>query len=224
MLAIYLAIITAMAVLTICYRFAATGHGAPVWIRALPVPKWGDFFIYAGLMASSCFAIYALFMQAMFVPSASMAPGLQPGQTILIKPAAFGPINPFTGSHLTDGDFESLRRGEVVLAKFAYNADVLYIKRVVALPGDVFGLAKEGYSLNGVLHPFEATERENIYRVNLGASSFLVTIDPTVKFEEQAPIKVPQGFVYMLGDNLTKSSDSRELGFISLRNIIARPL
>ena len=214
MLAIYLTILIAMAVLTICYRFAATGPGAPVWLRALPVPKWGDFFIYAGLMASSCFAIYALFMQAMFVPSASMAPGLQPGQTILIKPAAFGLVNPFTGSHLTDGDFESLRRGEVVLAKFAYNA---------ALPGDVFGLTKEGYYLNGVLHPFEATETDDIYRVNLGVSSFLVTIDPTAKFEEQDLIEVPKDFVYMLGDNLTKSSDSRELGFISLRNIIARP-
>jgi signal peptidase I len=223
MIALYLLFLVAMSVLSLSYRYAAEAPGAPVWLKRLPVPAWGNFFIYAGLMAVSCLGIFTFMMQSMFVPSASMAPGLQPGQTILVKPAAFGVVNPFTGTHLTDGNFNSLQRGDVVLAKFAYNADVRYIKRVVALPGDTISVSPNGYTINGQAVPFTPTDDPLIYDVALNNHRYQIKIDPEKTFLKQSEVEVPAGYVYMLGDNLTKSSDSRDLGFIPIHNIIARP-
>jgi signal peptidase I len=223
MLAFYLTSLMGVALLVISYRYASAADTAPQWFKAFPVPAWGDFFVYAGLMATSALGILTFVMQLMLIPSASMEPGLMTGSKILVKPAAFGAVNPFTGSHITDGNFSDLKRGDVVIAKFAYNADVRYIKRVVALPGDTIAVNTTGITLNGEFLAFEPTGESMIYRVTLGEHEYRVMIDPDKDFLEQPKVTVPANQVFMLGDNLTKSSDSRDLGFIPMHNIIARP-
>ena len=162
-------------------------------------------------------------MQVMYIPSSSMEPGLKVGDKVLVKPASFGFINPFTGDHITEGDFKNLNRGDVVIAKFAYSADVRYIKRVIGLPGDRVFVSEEGISINGNLSHFQKTDNPQIYNVKLDRSNFKVKIAGFENFHVQQEVTIPSGHVFLLGDNLTKSSDSRDLGFIPLKSIIARP-
>ena len=211
----------ALGLLVMSYRYALSAPSSPQWLTKLPTPPWGEFFLFAGLLATTCLLIYSVFLQSMFIPSASMEPGLKTGKTILIKPNAFGLINPFTGSHLGKGEFSGLERGEIVIAKFAYNADVRYIKRVIGLAGDSIKIDRTGITLNEKHLPFLATDEADIYRIKVGKHSYVVKIETSRKFVEQSEIIIPDGHVFLLGDNLTKSSDSRDLGPIPIHNLIA---
>ena len=222
-LALYLSFLIGLSLLVTSYRFVRHSPGAPSWITALPVSRWGEIFQYTGLFAASCFCIITFVMQVMYIPSSSMEPGLKVGDKVLVKPASFGFINPFTGDHITEGDFKNLNRGDVVIAKFAYSADVRYIKRVIGLPGDRVFVSEEGISINGNLSHFQKTDNPQIYNVKLDRSNFKVKIAGFENFHVQQEVTIPSGHVFLLGDNLTKSSDSRDLGFIPLKSIIARP-
>ena len=223
MVVFYLTLLLALGLLVVSYRFASSAPASSNWLKSIPFPKWGDFFSFAGLMSLSTLLILTFFVQIKFVPSASMEPGLMPGTKILVKPSSFGLVNPFTGSHVGAGQFSDLKHGDVVTAKFAYNPDVQYIKRVIALPGDTISIERDGYRLNDKYIAFKPTDTPMIYDVELGDLYYQVKIDPDKEFTSQESVTVPEGFVYMLGDNLTKSSDSREIGFIPLQNIIGAP-
>ena len=221
-LALYLSFLIGLSLLVTSYRFFRHSPGVPSWI-ALPVTRWGEIFQYTGLFAASCFCIITFVMQVMYIPSASMEPGLKVGDKILVKPASFGFVNPFTGDHITEGDFQNLNRGDVVIAKFAYSADVRYIKRVIGLPGDRVFVSQDGISINGNLSHFQKTDNPQIFNVKLDRGNFKVKIAGFENFHVQQEVTVPSGHVFLLGDNLTKSSDSRDLGFIPLKSLIARP-
>jgi signal peptidase I len=222
-LALYLFLLISLSVLTTSFRFARNSPYAPKWLTNRKESKWGETIQIAGLFATSSFFIITLAIQVMFIPSASMEPGLKTGDKILVNPASFGIVNPFTGDHITDGNFEDLKRGDVVIAKFAYSNDVRYIKRLVGLPGDQLSISEDGIMLNDTLYPFIKTDKSEIYKVNMDRNSFHVKIASFEKFEEQQEVTIPSGHVFLLGDNLNKSSDSRDLGFIPLASIIARP-
>ena len=223
MLPLYLTMLISLAVLVLAYRFAYTAPNAPMWLTRIPAPKYGSFFIYAGMFSVSGLLVYALFMQIMLIPSPSMEPSLNTGDKILIKPAAFGLINPLTGSHMTEGNFDSLKRGDVVIGKFAYNADVRYIKRVIGLPGDTISISKTELDINGNTYPFEPTDMPDIFVIEIESKRFKIKISPDGKFQPQQNVTIPRNHVFLLGDNLNKSSDSREIGFIPLKNLIGKP-
>lgn len=84
------------------------------------------------------------------------------------------------------------QRGDVVLAKVG---DDILIKRIAALPGDTIPL-----------------ERARAFRHVL--EFFDTTGDP------QAPLRVPAGFVVVLGDNWQVSDDSRSFGPVAIKDIL----
>ncbi len=77
-----------------------------------------------------------------------------------------------------------------------------YIKRVIGLPGDTVEI-KDGYVLvNGV-----------------------VIVEPYIKMSpsrDHSTIMVPQGMVYVMGDNRNNSSDSRQWGPAPIDDIIGK--
>ncbi len=84
-----------------------------------------------------------------------------------------------------------LKHGDVVLVKS--NAEVL-IKRVYRLPGEVLSL-RDAYRFRRAAEYFEPTHRS------------------------EAPLRVPDGRVVVLGDNSAVSDDSRSFGPIALGDI-----
>jgi len=80
--------------------------------------------------------------------------------------------------------------------------DHMWVKRVIGLPGDNLEFIMGSVYRNGELLP-------EVYIKNKMAS-------------EHAPVVVPDGFVYVLGDNRNHSSDSRQIGPVPLVNIQGR--
>lgn len=80
--------------------------------------------------------------------------------------------------------------------------DHIWVKRVIGLPGDSLEFIMGSVYRNGVL-------LEEDYIKSKIAS-------------EHDPVVVPDGFVYLLGDNRNHSSDSRQIGPVPLTNIQGR--
>lgn len=107
--------------------------------------------------------------------------------------------------------FSEPKRGDIIVLKFKdgvskYTAlpdptEIDYIKRVIGLPGDKVDIKDNCVYING-----EKLD-EPYAKGNTIASNM------------KLPIDVPEGKVFVLGDNRERSSDSRAIGFIDMENI-----
>ena len=80
-------------------------------------------------------------------------------------------------------------RGDIVIFKFPDNEEILYIKRIIGMPGETI-LIKEGT----VFIDGEPLSEPYLSVVTEG---------------EYGPYEVPEGHYFMLGDNRNNSADSR---------------
>jgi signal peptidase I len=77
-----------------------------------------------------------------------------------------------------------------------------YVKRIIGLPGDVIDITPEGaVYING--------ELEN--------KSYVVGLTPPR--DQTYPLTVPEGHLFVLGDNREISKDSRNFGCISIKSV-----
>ncbi len=99
------------------------------------------------------------------------------------------------------GDIE---RGDVVVFPFPQNPEEDYIKRVIGLPGDEVAIYGGVVYVNDtpITEPYIASPPVN----------------------DLAALIVPDGFIYVLGDNRNASSDSRNWGPLSISAIIGKAI
>jgi signal peptidase I len=82
-------------------------------------------------------------------------------------------------------------------------SDEDYIKRVIGLPGDIVEVQDDVLHINNIIYD-EPYLQEN--------KEMLPTKD---RLTDDFKVTVPEGSLYVMGDNRKKSSDSREIGFIT---------
>lgn len=78
--------------------------------------------------------IRGIFYEPFRIPSESMVPTLLVGDHIWVKKFAYGLINPFTGKYFSLS--QTPQRGDVVVFSFPDEPDIVYVKRIVGIPGD----------------------------------------------------------------------------------------
>ena len=112
-------------------------------------------------------------------------------------------------------------RGQVVVFKYPQDGQTDYVKRVVGLPGDRVQLRAGRLYINDQLVPREpATDPDirnpygnpiNLYRETLpGGASYLIAEDSDDGQSDNTEVfAVPDGTIFVLGDNRDHSADSR---------------
>lgn len=99
--------------------------------------------------------------------------------------------------------------GDIVVFASLGNNEVDFIKRIIGLPGDTVMIQDSQVFLNGkFLEEPYITEPTHTFE-----NGFL---------KEGVTVTVPEGYVFVMGDNRTHSSDSREFGFVPMSNIIGK--
>jgi len=91
-----------------------------------------------------------------------------------------------------------------------------YIKRVIGLPGDHVAYKEDQLFVNGdpIPEPFLDKYKSEII-------SGTLTENFTLEDYTQMSV-IPEGYVFVMGDNRGNSTDSREIGLISIKDIIGK--
>jgi signal peptidase I len=153
-------------------------------------------FVFALLVARSSFADHYI------VPSGSMEQTLFPGDRVVVDKQAYGLRIPFTLVKILHGDAPA--RGDVIVFD-APDDGTRLIKRIVAVGGDRLEVRHGHVFVNGLPGDTRA-----ILELRLGGG-------PDV-----APVHVPAGQVFVMGDFRGNSRDSRFFGFVREDEIYAK--
>jgi len=151
--------------------------------------------------------IRAFFIQAFKIPSGSMRMTLIEGDRLMVNKLRYGPLIPFTKLRLPG--FSEFKRGDIVVFVFPEDPKRDFIKRLIAFGGEEVEIQDGEIYINGKL--IDDPQIKNIYYYNKGDYG---------AYNE--PIKVPEGHVFVLGDNSGSSHDSRFWGFVPVENIVGR--
>jgi signal peptidase I len=151
-------------------------------------------------------------IQAFKIPSGSMLSTLQIGDHILVNKVFMGtPVDiPFTNINLFRmPGFRKVERGDVIVFKYPEDPKRDFIKRAVAVSGDTVESKDKTVYVNGrkLVEPYVQHVDPDIRPP--GA-------DPRDNF---GPVVVPEGSVFVMGDNRDQSYDSRFWGFVNMSQI-----
>jgi len=194
-----------------------------------------EYFESIGVAVAIALLLRAFVVEAFQIPSGSMIPTLQVGDHIFVSKFAYGIPIPFTNKKLIS--FSGPERGDVVVfkkpVKRADEEQIDYIKRVVGLPGDKLRIRHNQLFING-----EPVHREykGVYEVRNSGADFpkqkahweeyfdgephptLFNANDDEPGEGQTwpsygpgEFEVPDGHIFVMGDNRDNSSDSRSL-------------
>lgn len=163
--------------------------------------EWGPWALFMMLVVAVDLVfgfVRPFVVEPMSVPSASMAPTLQPGDRVLTNKFVYDFANPDKGDLVV---FESVDESK----------DEELVKRVVGLPGDEISVQKGTLLVNGET-PYEpyllSTQEESpAARETPGIDSF-------------GPMVVPQNHIFVMGDNRMNSYDSRFFGPVPEENLV----
>lgn len=140
------------------------------------------------LLAVVIFLLLQVLVPRFEIVGSSMKPSLHDGQRLLINKAVYF--------------FREPEAGEVVVFQAPNNRQADYIKRIIALPGDVVEVKEGVVYVNGSPLDEPYIKDEPGY-----------TLDPE---------KVPENNYFVLGDNRNNSSDSRSGWTVKREDIIGK--
>lgn len=151
-------------------------------------------------------------VQAFKIPSGSMLPTLQIGDHLLVSKFSYGVRLPVIGTSLISR--QGPAHGDVVVFRFPRDRSLDYIKRVVAIGGDTIEVRDKQVLLNGqqVENPHAHFTSHDIMSSAAG---------PRDNF---GPVTVPDGKIFVMGDNRDNSYDSRFWGFVDLQDVLGKAL
>jgi signal peptidase I len=169
--------------------------------------------------------IRTFFIQAYKIPSGSMEPTLLIGDHILVNKFIYGIRMPdsILGWQPLDGampwgrylfNLGGVDRGNIVVFVFPPDRTKDFIKRVVGVPGDSVQIKDGMVWLNGAKIP----DPHAHFEVPSSARS------PASLRDNAGPFKVPDGKLFMMGDNRDRSFDSRFWGFIDRNDVEGRAI
>lgn len=142
----------------------------------------------------------AFVVQTFRIPSGSMEDTLLIGDFLIVNKFIYGIKVPFTDNRLPG--IRDPEPGDVIVFQYP-NPDPRakkenYVKRCIGTPGDIIELKNNVLYRNG-----ERIEED-----------YIKLKPPTPRWADYGPIKVPDGMLFMLGDNRNWSADSRDWGFL----------
>lgn len=158
------------------------------------------------------FFIRTFVIQAYKIPSGSMKPTLLIGDHILVSKFNYGIHLPLIRSTLIP--VGTPKRGDIVVFIYPEDRSKDFIKRLIGLPGDTIEIRDKKIFVNGL--PWN-----DAYGVNVDNMVIPGSVQPRDNF---GPVTVPEGSLFVMGDNHDESYDSRFWGFVPMKDVLGKAL
>ena len=177
------------------------------------------------------------------IPSGSMIPTLLVGDYLFVSKFSYG-YSRFSLPSFLEVPFHGRifgtlpRRGDVAVFKLPRDNSTDYIKRIVGLPGDRIQMIHGQLYINGTEVPRKPDGdyiaegdgprillKRYIESLPDGATHFILKASDDQPLDNTQEYKVPDGYVFAMGDNRDNSLDSRVLnavGFVPVENLVGR--
>jgi signal peptidase I len=167
--------------------------------------EYGEALLFALVLA---LIIRTFLIQAFKIPSGSMEDTLLIGDHLLVNKFIYGMEIPFTDERILT--IRLPRQSDVIVFEYPEDRNKSFferrdfIKRVVGVPGDVVEVRNKQVLVNGEIFKLdqEVHKEPDILPPQLSPRDFM------------APVKVPEGKYFVMGDNRDRSYDSRFWGFV----------
>lgn len=156
--------------------------------------------------------IRAYIVQAFKIPSGSMIPTLLIGDHLLVNKFIYGVTPPLSEKKFLVLD--KPERGDIIVFKYPEDPSRDFIKRVIGVGGDTVEGKNKKIFVNGI-------EIKEPYVRHTDPSIHPGDLDPRDNF---GPVKVPEGKLFVMGDNRDQSYDSRFWGFVDLKAVKGKAL
>jgi signal peptidase I len=164
------------------------------------------------------------------IPSASMMPGLEDGDFIIVSKFSYGLRLPVLNTRILRTG--APRRGDVIVFRLPTDPNVHYIKRLVGLPGDHIVVHDNRLTINGQLVPMKVAGSfaggfgftgSPLALERFGVAPHVVMFAPDQYARDYDGV-VPAGRYFFMGDNRNDSQDSRfsAVGFVPEQNLVGR--
>jgi signal peptidase I len=156
--------------------------------------------------------IRAFIVQAFKIPSSSMEPTLLVGDHILVNKFIYGIRIPYSdeifGKNKKFFEWKKPQRGDVIVFVFPKDRKKDFIKRVIGTEGEKVEIVHNKIYINDKLID-DPWGRFTMIRSSI---------------EDFGPIKVPEGSLFVMGDNRDNSQDSRFWGFVNINAVKGKAL
>ncbi len=168
--------------------------------------EYGSILVIALAIA---FVLQAFVVKPYRIPTPSMVPTLDKGDRILVARFLY--------------HFTSPSRGDIVVFKYPLDTHVVFVKRLIGLPGDTLSLRSGSVYVNGVRQrePYVARQPDGSPVPTVPAAP-IAGSTLSQPWSLNQPYKVPAGEYFMMGDNRLDSNDSRVWGPVPSKDIIGK--
>jgi signal peptidase I len=199
---------------------------------------------FIGTVLVLVFAINTIAFASFHIPSVSMVPTLAVGDRVVVTKFSYGysrysvPLGLSPAMPTDDGRiFSQLpERGDIIVFRHTQDSTTM-IKRLIGLPGDRIQVKAGRLIINGELvertlqRQYTFTDqRDTLHQVREfnevlpgGFEHTIIEITDNGALDNTPEFLVPEGHVFMMGDNRDMSADSRrinDLGFVPVENLM----
>jgi signal peptidase I len=194
----------------------------------------------------SVFGFKSMFFEPNHIPSGSMLPTMSIGDFIIVNKMQYGlkvPFSEWVGDPIYLTEFKKPKRGDIMVFEYPKDRSILFVKRLVGLPGDTLEVYDNHVFINGAevtgepVSAADVKEYNELYdersvsidmdfqKVKNGEISHIVASNKSHPYHRgQSKITIPEGKYFMMGDNRDFSSDSRVWGMVPQTHIRGKAL
>lgn len=152
------------------------------------------------------------YVESFRVPSNSMEPNVIAGDMLFADKRYNCP-----------GCQGKVKRGDVVIFHYPNDRTQYYIKRIIGLPGDRIRIDGHNVMVNAQTLAVSRQQQQGLWVVGERTDNkeWITVWRHTPKALPNIDLVVPNGEVFVLGDNRAHSNDSRFFGTVPLRDVVA---